>query len=108
MIIVVIVITVMITRLLFALQLIARKLSTPNIKQKSIVQETRSRSNKVLFTIQANRVGPDENNVSEEVASGLLVTSAKSSSSGHDLNLADLRLDNAEDGWAAFIANQDI
>ena len=39
---------------------------------------------------------------------GLLVTSAKSSSSGHDLNLADLRLDNAADGCAAFIANRDI
>ena len=48
-----------------ALQLIARKLSTPNIKQKSIVQETRSCSNKVLFIIQANRVGPDENNASD-------------------------------------------
>ena len=64
-IIIVIVITVMITRLLFALQLIARKLSTPNIKQKSIVQETRSRSNKVLFIIQANQVWPDENNASD-------------------------------------------
>ena len=52
-------------KIIIALQLIARKLSTPNIKQKSIVQETRSHSNKVLFTIQANRVGPDENNASD-------------------------------------------
>ena len=52
-------------KIIIALQLIARKLGTPNIKQKSIVQDTRSHSNKVLFTIQANRVGPDENNASD-------------------------------------------
>ena len=39
---------------------------------------------------------------------GLCVTNAKFSSSGHDLNLADLKLDNAADGWAAFIANREI
>ena len=39
---------------------------------------------------------------------GLLVTNAKFSSSGHDLNFVDLKLDNAADGRAAFIANRAI
>lgn len=39
---------------------------------------------------------------------GFCVTNAKFSSSGRDLNLVDLKLDNAADGRAAFIANPAI
>ena len=43
-----------------------------------------------------------------KLQAGLLVTNAKSSGSGHDMNLADLKLDSAAGGWTAFIRNRDI